>query len=205
MAPRRLTEIGDESKQRFLDAAEELFQEKGFDNTTVAEIGLKAGISHGSIPWHFGNKSGILFAVVSRLFDTIAISEPIEAGQSGFNAIWTNQTHFDNSDKFVLCGAAFIAEMERSESHRQEMLTRHFGFREVIIDWINRSITADSLLAKLPPENIHDFWISSTRGAVFLKLTMRDDFDLPATRRGIGLALDALLGAPYFKNLESSL
>ena len=205
MAPRRMTEIGDESKQRLLDDAEELFQEKGFDNTTVAEIGLKAGISHGSIPWHFGNKSGILFAVVSRLFDISGITNQVDAGQIGFNTLWKEQTFFDNSDKFSLFGAAFIAEMERSESRRLEILGRHIMSRGIIIDWITRSIAADSLQTKLPPADIHEFWVSASRGAVLAKMILRDDFDLPAARRGIGLALDGLLGAAYFQNLELSL
>ena len=205
MAARRMTEIGDESKQRLLDAAEELFQEKGFDNTTVAEIGLKAGISQGSIPWHFGNKAGILFAVVSRLFDNSGITKQVDAGQIGFNAIWKEQTHYDDSDKFPLFGAAFIAELERSESHRLEIVGRHVSSRQIFIDWITRSIAVDSLHIKMPPEDIHEFWISASRGAVVQKMLLHDDFDLPAARRGIGLALDGLLGASYFQNLDSSL
>jgi len=205
MAPRRMTEIGDESKQRLLDAAEELFTEKGFENTTVVEIGERAGISHGSIPWHFGNKSGILFAVVSRLFDQVAIASHVEAGQNGFNSIWKEQIYFDNSSKFSLFGASFIAEMERSEMHRIEMLNRHLLSREVIIDWIISSKKKDSLQPSLPPEDIFEFWVSASRGAVMAKMILRDDFDLHAARRGIGTSLDELLGASYFKNLDTSL
>lgn len=205
MAARRMTEIGDESKKRLLDAAEELFQEKGFENTTVVEIGLKAGISHGSIPWHFGNKSGILFAVVSRLFDNSGITKNLDAGQLGFNAVWKEQTYFDGSDKFPLFGAAFITEMERSESHRLEIVGRHLSSREIFIDWITRSIAVDSLHVKMPPGDIHEFWVSASRGAVVQKMLFRDDFDLSAARRGTGLALDGLLGATYFQNLDISL
>ena len=205
MTARRMTEIGDESKQRLLDAAEELFQEKGFENTTVVEIGLKAGISHGSIPWHFGNKSGILFAVVSRLFDNSGITKNLDAGQLGFNAIWKEQTYFDGSDKFPLFGAAFITEMERSESHRLEIVGRHLMSREIFIDWTTRSIAMDSLHIKMPPGDIHEFWVSASRGSVLQKMVLRDDFDLSAARRGTGLALDGLLGATYFQNLDISL
>lgn len=205
MPPRRMTEIGDESKQRLLDAAEALFLEKGFEDTTVVEIGQRAGISHGSIPWHFGNKSGILFAVVSRLFDMVGLTEKVEPGQSGFNSIWKEQTYFDTSTKFSLFGAFFIAEMERSESRRLEMLTRHQLSREIFVDWITRSIEVDGLHAELPPDDIFEFWVSASRGAILLKMILRDDFDLPAARRGIGLALDAHLGASYFRNLDTSL
>lgn len=46
-------------------AAAELFAEQGFRRTTVAEIADRAEISRGSIPWHFGNKEGLLEAVAA--------------------------------------------------------------------------------------------------------------------------------------------
>jgi hypothetical protein len=33
-------------------------------------------------------------------------------------------------------------------------------------------------------------------------MVLRDDFDLSAARRGTGLALDSLMGATYFQNLD---
>ena len=63
---RRIDEIGEESRRRILDAAEELFSEKGFDRTSFVDIAERSGISRGSIPWHFQNKDGLLIAVVER-------------------------------------------------------------------------------------------------------------------------------------------
>jgi TetR/AcrR family acrAB operon transcriptional repressor len=65
-AKRRIDEIGDESRRRILDAAEELFAEKGFEKTSFVDIAARSGISRGSIPWHFKNKDGLLIAVVDR-------------------------------------------------------------------------------------------------------------------------------------------
>ena len=66
---RRIDEIGDESRRRILDAAEELFAEKGFDRTSFVDIAARSGISRGSIPWHFQNKDGLLTAVIERVID----------------------------------------------------------------------------------------------------------------------------------------
>ena len=63
---RRIDEIGDESRRRIMDAAEELFTERGFDRTSFVDIAERSGISRGSIPWHFANKEGLLLAVVDR-------------------------------------------------------------------------------------------------------------------------------------------
>jgi TetR/AcrR family acrAB operon transcriptional repressor len=67
--PRRIEEIGEESRRRILDAAEALFAEKGFSRTSFVDIAERSGISRGSIPWHFDNKDGLLIAVVERAID----------------------------------------------------------------------------------------------------------------------------------------
>jgi TetR/AcrR family acrAB operon transcriptional repressor len=72
---RRIDEIGDESRRRILDAAEELFAEHGFDRTSFVDIAERSGISRGSIPWHFTNKDGLMTAVVERAIDRVMVPE----------------------------------------------------------------------------------------------------------------------------------
>ncbi|MEV6981096.1 TetR/AcrR family transcriptional regulator [Sphaerisporangium sp. NPDC051017] len=72
---RRIDEIGDESRRRILDAAEELFAERGVDRTSFVDIAERSGISRGSIPWHFNNKDGLILAVVERAMNRLARSE----------------------------------------------------------------------------------------------------------------------------------
>ncbi|WP_166427390.1 TetR/AcrR family transcriptional regulator [Nonomuraea mesophila] len=75
---RRIDEIGDESRKRILDAAEELFAERGFDRTSFVDIAERSGISRGSIPWHFKNKDGLLIAVVERALESFMAPERYE-------------------------------------------------------------------------------------------------------------------------------
>ena len=203
--PRRMSEIGDESRQRVLDAAEELFLEKGFEETTVVDIGKRAGISHGSIPWHFGNKAGILYAVVVRLFDTSSSTEPFQTGQPGFNRLWKEQSYFDDSPKFSLFGPFFMTEISRPGIHRQEIAQRHQLRCELITDWIERSSNADSLTLACPAKDIAEYWLGSSRGIFVQKIGLYEDFDLTSARRTLGHAVDALLGSAYYRNLDSSL
>ncbi len=202
---RRMNEIGDESRQRLLDAAEALFLEKGFEATTVVEIGKRAGISHGSIPWHFGNKSGLLYAVVMRMFEKSGSLDPIATGQVGFNRIWQEQTFYDHAPEVAIFGAFFLAEVEHSPSSRAGVSESHIRRRELMVDWIVRSAEADSLTLKVSPQELVDFWLGSTRGIVMQKLTFDDNFDLDAARRALGVAVESLLGSNYFENLDSSL
>lgn len=56
------------SKARLVDAATRLFAERGYDRTSVGAIAETAGISRGSIAWHFGSKEGLLMAAVDAAF-----------------------------------------------------------------------------------------------------------------------------------------
>jgi TetR/AcrR family acrAB operon transcriptional repressor len=200
-----MTEIGDESRQRLMDAALELFLEKGFENTTVVEIGQRAGISHGSIPWHFGNKSGLLYAVVLKLFESNSPAEPLPTGQQGFNTLWQQQVFYDGTPEFALFGAFFLSEVEHSPARQAEVLAAHLQRREMVIDWVNRSIQNDALTAKVSVEEIVEFWLGAARGIVTQKLVLGENFDLQVARRGLGVAVESLMGSNYFQNLDTSL
>ena len=57
------------SREKLLEAATKLFGERGYRDTSVQAIGETAGISRGSIFWHFGSKEGLLAAVVAQAFE----------------------------------------------------------------------------------------------------------------------------------------
>lgn len=70
MADRR-AETTRESRRLLLDAAVSLFVEKGYQQTTFADVAARSGVSRGSIPWHFGNKEGLLAAVLDDAADSL--------------------------------------------------------------------------------------------------------------------------------------
>jgi len=50
-------------KQKIMDAALELFVEKGFDATPTAEISKKAGVATGTLFHHFGTKEELINSI----------------------------------------------------------------------------------------------------------------------------------------------
>lgn len=54
-----------DTRKRIVSAARELFQSKGFDGTSVAEICRKAGVSNGALFHQFPTKEALGFAVYS--------------------------------------------------------------------------------------------------------------------------------------------
>lgn len=75
------------TRERLLQAAVDLFFEKGYASTSIREIGTKAGITNSLIYHYFTNKEEMLFEIVNRsvgdLIDTLnaitrGLSDPLE-------------------------------------------------------------------------------------------------------------------------------
>ncbi len=63
----RIVKTADERKNEILDVAEELFAQKGYDNSSTNDIIAKIGIARGTLYHHFGSKEEILDALVERM------------------------------------------------------------------------------------------------------------------------------------------
>lgn len=57
---------GDASRERILDAATELFAARGYAGAGVDRLAERSGIAKTAIYYHFGNKEGLLAAVLER-------------------------------------------------------------------------------------------------------------------------------------------
>lgn len=57
-----------ENRRRILDAASQLFREKGFDAVTVAEVMNAAGLTHGGFYGHFTSKDDLIAKTLDHVF-----------------------------------------------------------------------------------------------------------------------------------------
>lgn len=63
-----------ETVERILDAAEQLFAEKGFAETSLRLITSKAGVNLAAVNYHFGSKKSLIQAVFTRFLDPFVVS-----------------------------------------------------------------------------------------------------------------------------------
>lgn len=63
----RIVKEAEERKNEILDAAGELFGQKGFDGTSTGDILEKVGIARGTLYHHFKSKEDIMDALIERL------------------------------------------------------------------------------------------------------------------------------------------
>lgn len=65
--PRRTKEEALETRNRIVDAAEEVFHEKGVAHASLEEIAARAGVTRGAIYWHFADKAELFEAMMQRV------------------------------------------------------------------------------------------------------------------------------------------
>ena len=63
-----------ETVERILDAAEQLFAEKGFAETSLRLITSKAGVNLAAVNYHFGSKKSLIQAVFTRFLNPFVTS-----------------------------------------------------------------------------------------------------------------------------------
>lgn len=80
---RRTKDEAQETRNAILDAAEQLFSERGVSRTSLEDIAQAAGVTRGAIYWHFKDKSDLFAAMVNR------VTLPMEAmvAQSSDDAV----------------------------------------------------------------------------------------------------------------------
>src|ERR1041384_2696006 len=57
-----------ELRERILDSAEQLFAEKGYEETSLADVGRLAGVSRATPGYFYGSKAELHRAVLDRCF-----------------------------------------------------------------------------------------------------------------------------------------
>jgi AcrR family transcriptional regulator len=62
----RITKDPEERRNELMDAAEQLFIEKGYDHTSASDIIRKVGVAQGTFYYYFESKDEILKAVIDR-------------------------------------------------------------------------------------------------------------------------------------------
>jgi len=134
---------GEETKERILKAALELFKRKGYAATSTAEIARGAGLSPGAIFWHFESKE-VLFAASSR-HEIASLSQIMEGFAADPNVPFEAELRsltlnflqhlYDHSD-----GLAFlIGEAVRFPEHGELFLKEFLlPFRELFQAYLER-------------------------------------------------------------------
>jgi TetR/AcrR family acrAB operon transcriptional repressor len=148
---RKTKEEAQETRNRILDAAEQVFQRQGVSRTSLADIAAEAGVTRGAIYWHFKNKADLYDAMIKRVLDPeearcnagmVTVSDPLgfirglavdflqrvpkdSRYQRVFEIAWHKCEYVGEMavirDSHLECGRRFIALLEDAMRRAREM------------------------------------------------------------------------------------
>ncbi|WP_110601925.1 TetR/AcrR family transcriptional regulator [Salinicola lusitanus] len=111
MTRRSRAEMLEETRAKLIDAARAAFAEKGYAGASMDELTARAGLTRGALYHHFGDKRGLLAAVVDRL-DSEMAARAHEIGQR----------HTDAWEALLAEGGAYIELARDPEIQRIVLL-----------------------------------------------------------------------------------
>lgn len=182
------------AQERLQDAALELFQERGYDRTTVAEIAERAGLTERTFFRYFTDKREVLFsrakelevAIVASIAGAPLQTAPLETVMSALEAL----------------GPTFEARRAHSR-RRQALIVEHAELRERELNKLASlaAATAESLQARGVPKAtaglIAETGIALFKSAFEQWVEDREDRDLRHHLRAALADLRAAAASPH--------
>lgn len=129
----RIVKEYDERKTELLDTAQVLFYQKGYENTSVADIIEAVGIAKGTFYHYFKTKEDLLNQLIERITDTILSQLEIVANDKTLNAIdkfnkfYIDAGNYKKENKQAIIVAARVFHNENNLRLKDKLLKSVIG------------------------------------------------------------------------------
>ncbi|MGQ0434070.1 MAG: TetR/AcrR family transcriptional regulator [Microthrixaceae bacterium] len=134
-----------ETRQRLLDAAAELFAQRGIDASSVDAIAERAERTSGAIYDHFDGKEGLLFALLESWVDDVAVAIGAELAMATslderLASLWRNVSNPPTGDgRWIALEHELWSYAARNEGARDHLARRYraawAGVDEAVDTW----------------------------------------------------------------------
>jgi AcrR family transcriptional regulator len=133
-----------ETRQRLLDAAADLFADRGVESSSVDAIAEAADRTSGAIYDHFGSKEGVLFALLEGWVDDVAAvitAELVAAAtlDERLAALWRAISHPPGDDRWIRLEHELWSYAARNERAREHLARRYAAAAasvdEAVAEW----------------------------------------------------------------------
>lgn len=148
--PRDAGERGPEAtRRRILDAAAEVFAEKGYHDTAVDDIVRASDTSKGAVYFHFPNKQGIFLVLIDELTKILAqrIERSIARERGGMAKVEAAlRTVIDTFTRHrTLSRILFIETVGAGRSCDRKLLEIHERFAEIIKRHLDEAVVEGAI------------------------------------------------------------
>lgn len=134
-----------DTRQRLLDAAAELFAERGIEGSSVDAIAERAERTSGAVYDHFGGKEGVLFALLDGWVDDVAVVIGAELATATtlderLASIWRNVSDPPTGgSRWIALEHELWSYAARNEQAREHLARRYRaawdGVDDAVADW----------------------------------------------------------------------
>jgi AcrR family transcriptional regulator len=145
MSPR--PDVSEERKNQILDAATQVFMQKGFDRARMDDIVKETGLSKGTLYWYFKSKYDIIISILDRIFLNALErlkSQQKDSNLSASEALWqfSEEAIRDYKKMLSLMPVAyeFLALAFRNKVVQKALKQYMDHYMEVLVPIIQRGI-----------------------------------------------------------------
>lgn len=172
------------TRSLLLDAAEDVFAEKGFTVATLDDIAFVAGYTKGAIYKHFGTKEELFLAVSDRYwrryFDNFAevMSAARQVGERELDEIaerWRQLSH-DRGARHAALGHEFTLYLLRNPEARDRVAAKRSEVVEALGEFIVQGVVKLGGSLRIPPLTFAQVLIATSDSVVLG--SQLDDIDL---------------------------
>lgn len=199
---RKCKEDAEKTRQAVIEAALDVFSEKGYAKATFDEIAARAGFTKGAVYWYFRNKADLVAALIVEYMERkrIEISEEIPLGDSlddllNYFVLWgkmlRDDLRFSKFNRFIIC------QMEWSEAVvsrvQKSLATQKDWHLEKIKQVLVASDTRGELKEGLDLDVVVEIIRSTYMGIVFSSLNKFQGGDIAEKIKiGLGFLFDGI-------------
>jgi TetR/AcrR family transcriptional regulator, acrAB operon repressor len=191
---RKTKEEAEKTRQNILDAAFDVFTNKGFMRTTLSDIAATAGVTRGAIYWHFKDKVD-LFNALSDEIETSAAARPrdfreerVQSLEDLRREILKYLAHFENNDRYAVFYEMVNYKTEYTQELEPILIRQRENQREIlklVEDLFVRLKAEGSVRRDLNPGSAALSLVALVVGLIDLWLSDRQSFCITEVAPGL--------------------
>jgi len=171
---------------RMLEAATELILEHGTHNTTLREVGERAGYSRGLASNRFGSKEGLFDQLVRdfnrRWADELLQTVGESTGLPAFSAALDAVEHFllNRSNEMKALYILWFESMSSHDEVRKRLARNHTAYRRDAERWVREGIDEGTIRPTINPQSFAVEFASLIFGLIYQWLVDPDKVEIHA-------------------------
>lgn len=170
-------------RMEIIDAAEKVFSNKGFENSTMDDVAAEVELSKGAIYFYFKSKAEICLSILLKSLHEIedTFRNIIEQNQSGFLKFKTvcnsYLDFYDNHPNFLTAVTNFRSHKDHCDAESvvlQEVMETNRNITSLIQEILQSGVQDNSIISEVEPEILaKSFW--GDLNGLLLSLSISDN------------------------------